>query len=152
MEHLRKTRKEDIEMVFKWLSQPDHEKIFGDPLEWKEEMENHVEKESWLQHFIFEIENEPAGFCQYYDCTEAGEGPWENETEGTYGIDFLLLENFRGQGNAQKMLEFLLSVLKENPSAHFVIADPDAENHASIAILKKMGFKKEDNGLFKKQL
>ncbi|MEZ4950557.1 MAG: hypothetical protein R2784_14405 [Saprospiraceae bacterium] len=57
-------------------------------------METHAEKDSWLQHFIFEIENEPAGFCQFYDCTKAGEGPWENEAKGTYGIDFSAFEKF----------------------------------------------------------
>lgn len=132
----------DIPLIQDWLNKEHIRKWFGDPQEWYNEICDCEGKFSWIVHFIVEYNDEPIGFCQYYDCSKTGKGyAWDNEPIGTFGIDYLIgNEQFLGRGLGNKIVKRLNEIVIDKETPTQIIADPIKENIASIKVLENNGF------------
>ena len=87
----------------------------------------------------------PVGFIQYYNAYQIGDGWWENEPIGTFGVDLMIgtLEHM-GKGLGPKILEQFIELLQSRePTAKTIIIDPNPDNHRAIRSFEKAGFKPE---------
>lgn len=149
---LRKMNNQDIPLVEKWLNKKHVRKWFGDPGEWLNEIYNREGQYDWINHYIIEYEDKPMGFCQYYDCSKTGEGyGWDNESEGTFGIDYLIgNEEFLGKGIGKQIVNKLTQMVIENENPTQIIADPLEGNSVSRKVLEYNDYFWDDlKGLYK---
>jgi RimJ/RimL family protein N-acetyltransferase len=86
---------------------------------------------------------------QFYETHKAPEGIWSCEPEGTVGIDYLIGNvNYLHKNLGTQMVKKLVSYICIQDKYKYIIADPTADNLASVSVLQKNGFVKQDNGLF----
>ena len=132
----------DIPLVKAWLYKDHVRKWYGDPCEWLEEIYDRKGRYDWIKHCIIEFKAEPIGFCQYYDCSKSGNGySWDNEPQGTFGIDYCIgEERYLGQGLACYIIKLIGQQVLRNEIAIQLIADPVLENSNSIRALEKNGY------------
>lgn len=85
-------------------------------------------------------------FILYYNAHKIGGGWWENEPEGTFGIDLLIGEpEAVGGGIGPKVIrEFVIFLKSREPGVQSVIIDPEPANLRAIRAFEKAGFKIED--------
>jgi RimJ/RimL family protein N-acetyltransferase len=95
--------------------------------------------------FVILRENEPIGFIQYYEAAKVGEGWWENEDPGTFGIDLMIgRPELVGKNlGATIIREFIAFVQQREPSAKSIIIDPDPKNTRAVRAFAKAGFHSE---------
>lgn len=140
--NIRKLRDLDIPIIKEWLNKEYIRRWYGDSTEWLNEIINRNRKYYWINHYTIEYNDEPIGFCQYYDCNKTEKGyAWDNEPERTFGIDYLIgCEEFLGKGFGNQIVDKLIQIVvnKENPVQ--IIADPLEGNIASIKVLEKNCF------------
>lgn len=97
--------------------------------------------------FAFAIvkDHQPIGYIQYYDAKKVGDGWWESESTGTFGIDLMIGSvEHHGQGLGPIIIkEFINFVRKRESSLKSIIIDPDPKNHRAVYAFEKAGFVKE---------
>ncbi len=139
---LRPFKEEDLPLFKEWLYQPHVAEWYEDPLSWIEEVENRNTTYDWIKHFVVLCEDEPMGFCQYYEYYKGGED-WHGETplEGTYSIDYLIGDTrYLKQGLGTAIAKQLIEKIREVPNAKRIIVQPDYANKASCNTLLTNGF------------
>jgi RimJ/RimL family protein N-acetyltransferase len=132
----------DIQMIKDWLYKDHIQKWYGDPCEWLEEIYDHEGRFDWITHCIIEYKAEPIGFCQYYDCSKTGKGySWDNEPNGTFGIDYFIgEERYLGKKLGSCVVRLVGQQVIKTESLVQLIADPVPENIKSIRVLEKNGY------------
>lgn len=141
----------DLPLLNQWL-QAEYARIyFGVPEDWLHEIEANLNA-GWIHHFIVEAEV-PFAFAQFYDAHLAPLGIWSEAPLDAAGIDFLIgNEDFLGKGFGSKIVAELVETIKASGNFDHIIADPTAENTASIRVLEKNGFQPQPSGLHLLQL
>jgi RimJ/RimL family protein N-acetyltransferase len=136
-----------LSMFQKWLSQ-DHVKPFWQEpesvIELKEKFFGKLPPRG-VHSFIIEESAEIIGYIQYYDACKVGGGWWEDELQGTFGIDIMIGDpNHIGKGKGKAIISEFVSFLKEKePLATNIIIDPEPANKKAIHVFEKAGFKIE---------
>lgn len=98
-----------------------------------------------VRSFLMEIDGEKAGYIQYYAARKVGGGWWENEPEGTFGIDLLIGEpGLLGKGLGAVVIRAFARFMQERePSLETIIIDPDPANLRAVRSFEKAGFRPE---------
>ena len=133
---------QDLIIYEKWLRKDYMLKWYKNADDWLYEAKNRHDKFNWITMFIIYHNNNPIGFCQYYDCSKTGNGySWDNEPQGTFGIDYCIgEERYLGQGLACYIIKLIGQQVLRNEIAIQLIADPVLENSNSIRALEKNGY------------
>jgi RimJ/RimL family protein N-acetyltransferase len=90
------------------------------------------------------LDEQPAGFIQTYRVSDYPEyRELVAVEEGVAGVDLLIGEpELTGRGFGSEALQlFVGDVVFSDPEIHACIADPDAENLASLRAFEKAGFR-----------
>ncbi len=141
---LRPLRDADIELMTRWLNKDYIKKWYNDPQDWLTEIKGRHGEYSWLKHFIVIDDEMPIGFCQYYDCFDAGsmEDWYDVDEPGhTFSIDYLIgNEAYLGKSWGKAIVRLLTETVGESEAAKRIIVQPDTENHASNHVLMANGY------------
>ncbi len=108
-----------------WLTQPHVSKF------WQESDDDSALRNKFLSElprrgihaFIFEVDGHATGFIQYYEAIKVGNGWWEAEKAGTFGIDLMIGEKVRvGKGLGPRVIEAFLDfiVQRETLATSFI--------------------------------
>lgn len=117
---------------------------YEQPLDWIRELRKRYGEFRFVTHMIAEVDGNPIGFCQYYDCYHSREPEdWGIEIPRPgeiYSIDYLIGEKeYLCRGFGKIMISQMLGKLWEL-GAEKVIVLPDKENSASNCTLEAVGF------------
>ena len=143
---IKSTKKEDTDFCLdiwlddemgKYLSDPPREKANDTYLEWKES----VEKYDGCYYFIA-VSKENSSYIG--TCSAV-----PSEDKKHWDLGYAIHKNFWKQGYATEMIKGLCNFCMEN-GAKYITADVAKLNEGSNAVLRKLGFKIEKEGTFKK--
>lgn len=135
----------DFAMLYDWLNRP-HVADRWDGQMTLADVENRYRKHinsNCVFPFIVKIENRPIGFIQSYNANLVGDGWWENEPPGTWGVDQYIAEfDLLNKGLGSSFIREFTDRLLERPGVNRVITDPAPDNTRAIRCYEKAGFKK----------
>ncbi len=95
--------------------------------------------------FIVLIDDQPAGYVQYYEACKIGGGWWPNMSPGTFGIDQFVGEpDMTGKGLGPLMIKAMCDYIFTHMKASAIIADPAPDNRRAIRAYEKCGFEKSN--------
>lgn len=143
---IKSTKKEDTDFCLdiwlddemgKYLSDPPREKANNTYLKWKES----VEKYDGCYYFIA-VSKENSSYIG--TCSAV-----PSEDKKHWDLGYAIHKNFWKQGYATEMIKELCNFCMEN-GAKYITADVAKLNEGSNAVLRKLGFKIEKEGTFKK--
>ena len=154
---------EDIPLFDKWLDKEYIKKWFGEKEDWLIEVNERNGKYSFLKHHIVYYNDKRIGYCLYADCfflknlDEEGHdfkdlyGDITAENH-TYEIGYLIGEEEylnKGIGKIiiQKLEEKIIGI-----GGKEISSDPVKENIISIKALLSNGFKKKNDGDYRKTI
>jgi len=145
--HFTPLQKEDISLLIKWFKKPHVMKFWRNELS-LEKFDAHIKKKyseyitsEWVFPYLAFVENQPVGYIDGYMAWREGNGWWENEEEGTFGIDlFIGEEKCLNRGVGTRMVTQFLDILFRDFKAKTVIVDVDPKNLRALACYKKVGF------------
>jgi len=143
--HFRPLAEDDLPMLFDWLNRPhvaEH---------WRGEVSVDEVREKYLPRiagadaarpFLAELDGEPVGYVQVYDCG-AVPGWWPDDPgPGILGTDqFLALGDRLDQGLGTAMVRQLVDLLMQDPTVTEVRVDPHPDNGRAIRCYEKAGFR-----------
>ncbi len=140
--HLRPIEDADLSLLNVWLHKPYILKWYEDPDAWLDEIRQRNGPFTFIHHFIVMKGSQPIGFCQYYDCYDAGEDWYSVHTcRETYSIDYLIGEEVHlGTGNGKRIIQLLIDAIRTHTQAKEIIVQPEEENQASCKTLVSCGF------------
>lgn len=160
---LKPLTEEDIPLLDNWLDKEYIKKWFGDKEDWLHEINERHGKYSFLKHFIVYHNDRRIGYCLYGDCfyikdlEEEGhdfKALYGDIREGgnTYEIGYLIgEEEYLNKGIGKAIIHILENKLLEI-GAKEIAADPVEENIISIKTLLSNGFKKKNDGDYRKAI
>ncbi len=142
MLHLRSIEDTDLSLLDIWLHKPYVLKWYEDPNAWLDEVRQRDGQYAFIRHFIVMHGDQPIGFCQYYDCIEAGEDWYSVHTRNeTYSIDYLIGEETHlRKGHGKRIIQLLIDTIRMHTQAKEIIVQPDEENLSSCKTLLSCGF------------
>lgn len=139
---LRPLQDTDIEQLKIWLYNDHVLRWYHDTDDWLKEIKERSSEFSFLHHFIVNKEDEPIGFCQYYDCFDAKE-PWYSveRKEAVFSIDYLIgEEKHLRKGFGKQIIKLLIDEISQENENFEIIVQPEMENTASNKTLLANGF------------
>ena len=149
---LRKLNNSDIVLLTEWLNKDYIARWYHDTNAWLQEINGRNGDYNWIHHFIAADGETPVGFCQYYDCYDAGdmEDWYEVSRRGeTFSIDYLIGHAcYLGKGYGKSLVQLLTDAVLQEEHAQRIIVQPDAENHASVRVLTANGYVYDERGKF----
>jgi RimJ/RimL family protein N-acetyltransferase len=136
----------DLPLVHEWL-QREHVRRWWSERETYEEVVEHylpaIEGSEATDLYLILSEDQPAGFIQTYRVSDHPEyRDLVAVEDGVAGVDLFLGDpELTGRGfGSEALTRFVRDVVFADPEIHACIADPDAENHASLRAFEKAGF------------
>jgi predicted N-acetyltransferase YhbS len=143
---LRQVFDNDVPLIENWLRSDHVSKWFEHPDDWIHEINNRHGEFSFITHMIAEIDGDPIGFCQYYDCYYSK--PYEDwnmpipHPGEVFSLDYLIGEpGYLRRGFGKKIISIILDILRD-AGAKEVVVKADENNHASGRSLLTNGFTK----------
>ncbi len=140
--YLRNIEEADLALMDAWLHKPYILHWYEDPEAWIDEIKQRSGDFAFIHHFIVMEDEQPIGFCQYYDCYNAGEEWYSVHTPGeTYSVDYLIgEEQYLRKGYGKKIIQMLIDRIREETQAKEIIVQPEEENQPSCKALISCGF------------
>ncbi len=140
--YLRQIEETDIALMSVWLQKPYILQWYKDPDAWIDEIRQRNGLFAFIHHFIVMEGNRPIGFCQYYDCYEAGEDWYSIQAPNeTYSVDYLIGEEmYLRKGYGKRIIQLLMDIIRSNTRAKEIIVQPEEENLPSCKTLVSCGF------------
>lgn len=140
--HLRQIEDGDIPLLNKWLHKLYILNWYEDPEVWLDEIRQRNGVCGFIHHFVVMTGSQSIGFCQYYDCYEAGEDWYSvHSANETYSIDYLIGEEaYLRQGYGRQIICLLVDMIRGNTQGKEIIVNPEEENLASCKALVSCGF------------
>lgn len=132
-----------LPLIHKWLN-TDHVANFYDGYLSRDQVEEKylpkIESEIVFP-YIVSLEDRPIGYIQTYNAPLVGDGWWQDQPDGTWGIDqFLGEKSLLGKGIGSAFVnQFSNELLKRN-DINRVITDPAPHNPRAIRAYEKAGF------------
>lgn len=137
----------DLPLLYEWL-QREHVRRWWTDRETYEEVVEHylpsIEGRDPTDLYLIVPEDRPVGFIQSYRVSDYPEYQERVAVEdGVAGVDLLIGEaDLIGRGVGSEALDhFVRDLVFSDPGIHACIADPDAENRASLRVFEKAGFR-----------
>lgn len=158
---IKSIQEEDIPLFDKWLDKEYIKKWFGEKEDWLNEINERNGQYSFLKHFIVYYNDRKIGYCLYADCfflkslEEEGHDFQEMygdvaEQNHTYEIGYLIgEEEFLNRGIGKRIIQILEDRIIKIGGKE-IAADPAEENIISIKALLSNGFKKKNDGDYRK--
>ena len=158
---LKQLTDEDIPLFESWLDKEYIKRWFGDKEDWLNEINERNGKYSFLTHFIVFHNGREIGYCLYGDCFYIK----DLEEEGhdfkslygdvtvknhTYEIGYLIGEEGYLNKGIGKIIIQLLEAKLIQIGAREMVADPCEKNIISVKALLSNGFKKKNDGDYRK--
>jgi len=139
---LKPVEDKDIELLERWLNKEYILKWYNDPAEWLQEIRERNGSFSFLHHFIVMKDDNPIGFCQYYDCFDAQEEWYSvSRADEFYSIDYLIGEEaFLGKGYGKQIVRLLMNEIYNSSPHSKIVVQPDNDNLPSCKALLANGF------------
>ena len=144
----RRLTEGDLRLLHDWLER-EHVRRWWSKHETYEDVVDHylpaIEGRDPTELYAILLEEAPAGLIQTYLVEDHPEYHELVQVEaGVAGVDlFLAEENLIGRGFGTEILErFVHEVVLSVQSTHACIADPDAQNIASLRAFEKAGFRR----------
>lgn len=140
--YLRKIEEKDIALMNAWLYKPYILHWYEDPEAWIDEIKQRNDSFAFIHHFIVMGGERPVGFCQYYDCYDAGEDWYSVQIPGqTYSVDYIIgEEEYLNKGYGKRIIHLLIDRIQEETQAKEIIVQPEEENLPSCKALISCGF------------
>lgn len=138
---------EHINLLYTWLCKP-HVVEHWDPApkdleQIQKKYRKKIESDTQLPYLIC-LDDKPIGYIQSYYAPAIGDGWWEDQPEGTWGMDiFIGEEDSLGKGYGSESLKLFVIKIFEEHGAKKIIIDPDPENKRAIRAYEKAGFAKK---------
>lgn len=133
----------DFPMLHEWLNRPHVSARWDDQTslaEVEERYKRHLNSDCVFPHIV-ELDGKPIGFIQSYNAELVGDGWWESEPPGTWGVDqYLAEENLLGKGIGSSFIRAFTDDLLRRPEVKRVITDPAPDNARAIRSYEKAGF------------
>jgi aminoglycoside 6'-N-acetyltransferase len=136
---------EDLNLVHRWLAEPGVARWFLAASSIDDELadlQRAVEGEEPTEVLLASRDERPVGWCQWYLCSDypdhaAGVGAHPDDV----GIDYAIGEaGERGRGVGTALVAALVDHIRGLHPGAGIIADPEASNAASRAVLERNGF------------
>jgi RimJ/RimL family protein N-acetyltransferase len=137
----------DLPLLWEWL-QREHVKRWWTDRETFDGVVEHylpsIEGGDPTELYLILVDDRRAGFIQSYRLSDHPEyRELVGAEDGVAGVDLFIGEaELVGRGLGSEALDrFVRDVVFSNSEIHACIADPDAENHASLRAFEKAGFR-----------
>jgi RimJ/RimL family protein N-acetyltransferase len=137
---------DDLRLLHEWLQRP-HVRRWWSPQETYQEVVEYylpaIEGADATDLYVALLDDRPVGFLQTYMLVDYPEHASVLEAgDGAAGVDlFIADEELTGRGIGSEMLRrFVAEIVFAAPTTRCCIADPEAENVASIRAFEKAGF------------
>ena len=141
---LRPVTDQDIKRLTAWLHEEHVRKWYHEPNAWLREINGRHGEYSWIHHFIVMDGDAPIGFCQYYDCCDAGDlESWYSVTRRgeTFSMDYLLGDAaYLGKGYGTALVGLLTETIWREERPQQIIVQPDDDNLPSCRALLANGY------------
>jgi aminoglycoside 6'-N-acetyltransferase len=137
----------DLPLLYDWLQQEHVRRWWTDRETYEEVVEHYlpsIEGSDPTDLYLIVLDDRRAGFIQSYRVSDYPEYQELVAVEdGVAGVDVLIGEpGLIGRGVGSEALHrFVRDVVFSDPGIHACVADPDAENHASLRVFEKAGFR-----------
>jgi RimJ/RimL family protein N-acetyltransferase len=137
----------DLPLLYEWL-QREHVKLWWTDRETYDEVVQHylpqIQGSKPTDPYLILLDDRPGGFIQTYRVSDYPEYRERVAVEdGVAGVDLLIGEpelTRRGFGS-EALQSFVRDIVFSDPEIHACIADPDADNLASLRAFEKAGFR-----------
>ena len=137
----------DLPLLHEWL-QREHVKRWWTDRETYDEVVQHylpqIEGSEPTDPYLILLDDRPGGFIQTYRVSDYPEyRELVAVEEGVAGVDLLIGEpELTGRGfGSEALLSFVLDFVFSDPEIQACVADPDAENVASLRAFERAGFR-----------
>jgi aminoglycoside 6'-N-acetyltransferase len=137
----------DLPLLYEWL-QRDHVRRWWTDRETYQEVVEHylpsIEGSDPTDLYLILVDDRPGGFIQSYRVSDYPEYQELVAVEdGVAGVDLLIgEEDLIGRGvGSEALTRFVRDIVFSGPGIHACVADPDAENRASLRVFEKAGFR-----------
>ena len=133
----------DLDLLCQWLDQPHVKEWWSDGLTHEEIKEKYRQRigGTIVVPFVAYLDDKPIGFIQYYHASKVGDGWWQDEVDGTVGIDQFIGEaDYINRGYGTQMICAFNKMLFENNAINKIITDVDPKNKRAIRCYEKAGF------------
>jgi RimJ/RimL family protein N-acetyltransferase len=137
----------DLPLLHEWL-QREHVRLWWTDRETYGEVVQRylpqIEGSKPTDPYLILLDDRPGGFIQTYHVSDYPEyGKLVAVEEGVAGVDLLIgKQELTGRGfGTEALRSFVRDIVFSNPEIHACIADPDAENVASLRAFQKAGFR-----------
>ncbi len=135
----------DLPMIMEWLERLHIAVWFGDPNEWREEIEGNWISD-WIWAFRVDHQDRAFGFAQCCWCDRAPEGEWSQMPPKTLGLDYFIAnKEDTGKGLGYGMIESFIELVVREREPDYLMADPVPQNRASVKTLEKLGFRMDES-------
>jgi len=137
----------DLPLLYEWLRREHVRRWWTDRETYEEVVEHYLPSIAGIDPtdlYLIVLADRPTGFIQAYRVSAYPEYQELVAVEdGVAGVDLLIGEaDSTGRGVGSEALDrFVRDVVFSDPGIHACIADPDAENRASLRVFEKAGFR-----------
>ncbi len=136
----------DLPLLHDWLQREHIRRWWTDRETYEEVVQRYlpaIEGSEPTDLYLILSEGQPVGFIQTYRVSDNPEyRELVDVEEGVAGVDLFMGElELTGRGFGSEALgRFVRDIVLSDQDIHACIADPDAENHASLRAFEKVGF------------
>jgi len=137
----------DLPLLYEWLQREHVQRWWTDRETYDEVVQHYlptIEGNRPTDLYLILSDDRPAGFIQTYRVSDYPEYRELVAVEDNVaGVDLFVAElELTGRGLGSKALSrFVVDIIFSDPEIHACIADPDAENLASLRAFEKAGFR-----------
>jgi RimJ/RimL family protein N-acetyltransferase len=138
---------DELPLLYEWL-QRDHIQRWWTDRETYDEVVQHylpaIEGSEPTHLYLILLDGLPVGFIQTYRVSDYPEyRDLVAVGEGVAGVDLFVAEpELTGRGfGSEALRRFVADIVFSDPEIHACVADPDAENIASLRAFEKAGFR-----------
>ncbi len=137
----------DLPLLYEWLQREHVQRWWTDRETYDEVVQHYlpqIEGSEPTDPYLILLADRAAGFIQTYRVSDHSEyRDLVNVEDGVAGVDLFVAEpELTGRGFGSEALQsFVRGIVFSDPEIHACIADPDAENVASLRAFEKAGFR-----------
>jgi len=138
---------DDLPLLYEWLQREHVQRWWTDRETYDEVVQHYlpaIEGSEPTDLYLILSEGLPVGFIQTYRVSDYPEyRDLVAVEEGVAGVDLFVAEpELTGRGfGSEALRRFVADIVFSDPEIHACVADPDAENIASLRAFEKAGFR-----------
>lgn len=133
----------DAGLLHAWVSQ-DRAVFWGMLGKDREEVAwiyRYIDEQPHLAAYLVHVDDVPVALFQTYDPQVDEIGEHYDRRPGDLGVHLLLADEPARAGRTSQVVTFFIDHLRRDPEVRRLMAEPDARNEKSIALLRRVGFR-----------